>query len=101
MESRRVSAAKSYLEFLRTPTLSLGLYVLHACEQDLQQPHSEDEVYYVIQGRVRFTAGEVESPVQSGSILFVEAGVKHCFHQIEEDLKVLVFLAPPDGTHAG
>lgn len=38
--------------------------------------------------------------VQSGSILFVEAGVEHCFHQIEEDLKVLVFL-PTSGDQRG
>jgi quercetin dioxygenase-like cupin family protein len=43
----------------------------------------------------------MESPVRSGSILFVEAGVEHRFHQIEEDLKVLVFFAPPEGTNAG
>lgn len=99
LEFRRVGTKKAYLEFFRTQTtLSLGLYVLRAGEHDLQQPHSEDEVYYVIQGRARFTAGHGDYAVQGGSVLFVRAGVEHRFYQIEEDIKVLVFFALPEGT---
>ena len=36
-----------YHEFFRTETLSLGLYVLQAGEQDPQGPHTEEEVYYI------------------------------------------------------
>ena len=63
-------------------------------------PHSEDEVYYVIQGRARFTAGDDDYVVQGGSVLFVGAGVDHRFYQIEEDMKILVFFAPPEGAKA-
>jgi hypothetical protein len=34
-----------YLEILRVPALSMGVYTLPAGSQDPQQPHSEDEVY--------------------------------------------------------
>jgi hypothetical protein len=100
LESRRVSAAKSYLEFLRTPTLSLGLYVLQPCEQDLQRPHSENGVYYVIQGQARFTAGEMESPGRSGSILFVEGRSRAPFPLARRGSESACIFAPPEGTNA-
>lgn len=96
LDSEREASSKAYLEFLRSQSLSLGLYVLRAGQQDLQKPHTEDEVYYVMEGRARFKANGEDWLVQSGSVLFVEAGVEHWFYQIEEDLKVLVFFAPPE-----
>ena len=52
------TAGKDALEFLRVPALSLSTYHLAAGGPDPQQPHTEDEVYYVIRGRARFKAGE-------------------------------------------
>ena len=42
---------QDYLEFLRVPSLSAGLYMLAAGAVDMQEPHTEDEIYYVISGR--------------------------------------------------
>jgi len=97
LDSQRAGAGKSYLEFLRSHALSVGLYVLRAGEQDTQQPHTEDEVYYVIEGRASFQAGSENLAIQAGSVLYVEAGEEHRFHSIEQDLKVLVLFAPPEG----
>lgn len=82
-----------YLEFLRVPALSCGLYVLPAGVADPQQPHEEDEVYCVIAGRAQFTVDGQERRVGPGSVLYVEAGMEHRFHSIAEDLKILVFFA--------
>lgn len=89
----------SYLEFLRVSSLSVGLYVLPAGSIDGQQPHTEDEVYYVVRGKGRFTHANEEQAVQAGSILFVAAGVEHRFHSITDDLKIIVFFAPPEYTN--
>jgi mannose-6-phosphate isomerase-like protein (cupin superfamily) len=88
-----------YLEFLRVPSMSVGLYVLPSRAVDTQQPHSEDEVYYVVSGRGQIRVAEEERFVQSGSIVFVEAGAKHYFHSITEDLQILVFFAPPEHSN--
>jgi hypothetical protein len=53
---RRASEGRAYLEFIRVPDLSVGLYVLEAGGDDPQQPHTEDEVYIVLAGRSRFNA---------------------------------------------
>ena len=98
-ESKR--AGKSALEFLRVPTMSLSTYRLPAGGADPQRPHTEDEVYYVVRGRAQFRAGEENCSVEPGSVLFVEAGVQHRFHDIEEDLELLVVFVPAEGTRAG
>ena len=91
---------QAYLEFLRVPALSLGLYVLPAGGVDPQQPHSEAEVYYVISGRGMMRVQDEDRPVEAGSIIFVGAQVEHRFHSISEELEILVFFAPAEGSQA-
>jgi quercetin dioxygenase-like cupin family protein len=85
-----------YREFLRVPAMSAGLYVLAAGATDLQRPHQEDEIYYVVRGRARFTAGAQDREVSAGSAIFVAAEVGHRFYDITEELAVLVFFAPAE-----
>ena len=84
-----------YTDVLSAGTLSLGLAIWPAGSIDTQEPHTEDEVYYVVSGRGRITVGGEERSVGAGSIVFVAIGVDHHFHDIEEDLVVIVFWAPP------
>ncbi|HEV3259310.1 MAG TPA: cupin domain-containing protein [Gemmataceae bacterium] len=85
-------------EFLRVPSLSMGLYRLKAGQADEQQPHTEDEVYLVISGKASLRACGREQAVVPGSVIFVERTAKHRFVDITEDLTVLVFFAPPEGS---
>ncbi len=96
IERNRAQNKRPYLEFLRVPAMSAGLYVLAAGAADQQQPHHEDEMYYVVRGRARFRAGEQDAEVSAGSVLFVAAEVEHRFYDIEEELAVLVFFAPAE-----
>ena len=90
------SAPDGYAEaVLRSKLLSVGLYMLGAGGVDDQTPHEEDEVYYAVRGRARFQVEGREHSVEPGSLLFVRAEAEHRFHDIEEDLRVLVFWAPP------
>ena len=80
-----------YLEFLRVPTLSCGIYQLSAGAEDLQAAHDEDEVYFVLKGKAQIVQGGEKNPIARGSILFIPAESKHQFVEIEEDLSLLVF----------
>jgi mannose-6-phosphate isomerase-like protein (cupin superfamily) len=84
-----------YIDFLASEKLSVGLSVWPAGSIDRQRPHMEDEVYYVISGRAAIQVADEDRSVKAGSLVFVEAGVEHHFHDIEEDIRVLVFWAPP------
>lgn len=92
----RAASGDLYLEFLRVPSMSMGVYALPAGGIDPQSPHTEDEVYYVVSGRARIRVGDEDQPIHAGSIVYVAAGVDHRFHAIEEALTVLVFFAPAE-----
>lgn len=85
-----------YLEFMRTASLSVGVYRLAAVASDPQQPHAEDEVYHVLEGEARLRVDGEDLTVRAGTVAFVGAGVEHYFHSIEKDLEVLVFFAPAE-----
>jgi mannose-6-phosphate isomerase-like protein (cupin superfamily) len=89
---------ESWFEFLRVPALSMGLYKLPAGGTDSQDPHAEDEVYYALSGRGMIRVGATDHHVEPGSVLFVEARAHHRFHSITEDLTLLVFFAPAEGS---
>lgn len=99
---RQKESGKAYLEFLRAKHMSAGIYVLPAGATDHQQAHGEDEIYYVVQGRGQFSrvtpAGTDEQPVEPGTVLFVGAGMEHRFHDISEELVLLVCFAPPEAS---
>jgi quercetin dioxygenase-like cupin family protein len=96
IEEQRAQSGKPYREFLRVPAMSAGLYVLPAGATDRQNPHREDEIYYVLRGRARFKAGPEDREVAAGSVIFVAAEIEHLFYDISEELAVLVLFAPAE-----
>ena len=93
---QRADSNKLYLEFLKVPDLSMGLYILPAGGTDPQSPHTEDEVYYVVSGRAKIKVADEDRAVQAGSIVYVAKNVEHRFHSIEAELTVIVFFAPAE-----
>jgi mannose-6-phosphate isomerase-like protein (cupin superfamily) len=94
--SQREASNKLYMEFLKVPDLSVGLYVLPAGSTDPQSPHTEDEVYYVVSGKAKIMVAEEDRAVQAGSVVYVVKNIAHHFHSIEEDLTIIVFFAPAE-----
>lgn len=80
-----------YLEFLRVPALSCGIYQLAAGAEDSQTSHVEDEVYLVLKGKAKIIQDGKEDSIERGSILYIPADAQHHFVEIEEDLSLLVF----------
>ena len=93
LEQRRGSG-QLFLEFLNVGTLSAGIYELEVGVSDPQRPHTEDEIYYVLEGRGQIRVGEKDRTLSPGSIVFVETGIEHRFHSILERLTLLVVFAP-------
>jgi mannose-6-phosphate isomerase-like protein (cupin superfamily) len=96
IEQQRAQAGKAYLEFLRVPAMSAGVYTLPGDSADPQKPHEEDELYYVVRGRARMRVGSRDQAIGRGSVIFVAAEVEHRFYDIAEELVVLVFFAPAE-----
>ena len=87
-------------EFLRRDSMSLEVYRLEAGATDPQDPHTEDEVYYIVTGSAKIRIGDNVHPVEPGDIIFVEREINHYFFDIESELVTLIFFAPPYGSLA-
>jgi mannose-6-phosphate isomerase-like protein (cupin superfamily) len=80
----------TYDEWVRTPSMRCGTYVLGAGATDTQSPHDEDEVYVVLAGAGTVEVDGRRTPVQQGSLVYVAAGVDHRFVDVTEQLTLLV-----------
>jgi mannose-6-phosphate isomerase-like protein (cupin superfamily) len=85
-----------FLEYLRMPGLSSAVYHLPVGAKDMQAPHLEDEIYFVISGKANLRIGDDEKDVGPGSILYVRATEDHSFFNITEDLTLLAFFGKSD-----
>jgi mannose-6-phosphate isomerase-like protein (cupin superfamily) len=75
-----------------SPGLEVGVYVLVAPEPDRQQPHSDDELYVVLEGIGVLEIEGRSVPLAEGQAVFVPAGADHRFTAYEH-LSVLVIFA--------
>jgi mannose-6-phosphate isomerase-like protein (cupin superfamily) len=70
--------------------------------EDLQKPHSQDELYFVARGTGSFYDGARQHSIQAGSFLFVPAGQVHRFEAFSSDFAVwVVFYGPQGGEPVG
>jgi mannose-6-phosphate isomerase-like protein (cupin superfamily) len=74
--------------------LELGVYVLVAPEPDRQQPHSDDEVYVVLEGSGSLEVEDERVDLQEGQAVFVPAGAEHRFVGYEQLAVLVVFERP-------
>jgi mannose-6-phosphate isomerase-like protein (cupin superfamily) len=95
VQQRLAAVSGGYEIVHRSPGLELGVYVLVAPEADTQQPHEDDEVYVVLEGRGTLEVGGRVFHVAEGDALFVEAGAEHRFTGYES-LSLLVMFTRPD-----
>ena len=90
LAKERLAAACGGYEIVHSsPGLELGVYVLVAPEPDRQQPHDDDEVYVVLDGRGTLEVEGELLELHEGQAAFVRAGAEHRFVGYEQ-LSVLV-----------
>ena len=66
-------------------------------QQDLQKPHTRDEIYVIARGSGWFVNGPGRHPFQTGDMLFVPAGVEHRFENFTDDFCTWVMFYGPEG----
>jgi mannose-6-phosphate isomerase-like protein (cupin superfamily) len=63
-----------FLDFITTRHIQAGILRLQAGDNDTQEPHSVDEVYYVIQGNGFINLDGKNYAIKQGTSIFVAAG---------------------------
>ena len=87
----RLGASGGYEVVHESPGLEIGVYVLVAPEPDRQQPHEDDEVYYVLEGRGMLDVEGETVELQEGHAVFVPAHAEHRFSAYELLSLLVVF----------
>jgi mannose-6-phosphate isomerase-like protein (cupin superfamily) len=82
--------------FINKSSLALGVLVLQPGEEDTQEPHDCDEVYYVISGDGFLKIKNKDYQVSKDKVFFVAKNIEHYFHGNKKELKVLYFFGGPD-----
>jgi mannose-6-phosphate isomerase-like protein (cupin superfamily) len=83
----------TFLELLRRGNLSIEIWKPEGV--DTQQPHAQDELYFVVSGEGEFAHGTRRNRVQTGDVLFVAAHTPHRFESFSPDFTVwVVFYGP-------
>ena len=90
---KHVTQNKRYISFLDEKSISAGIYELRTQDEDRQQPHLKDEIYFILNGESRFEIGDQSTNLKQGDVLFVRAGVDHKFVDITKDLRTLVWFS--------
>jgi mannose-6-phosphate isomerase-like protein (cupin superfamily) len=80
-----------FLNVSKSKGLDLGILTLRKCERDTQEPHSVDEVYFVIEGTGHIEIEDKMKPVNRADLIFVTANVHHRFVVGNKDLMVIYF----------
>ena len=93
----KIKKSSSYFyTFINRESLAAGVLYLEPGQDDTQEPHENDEIYYVISGDGFLNINNKDYEVSKDKVFFVGKDVPHHFHGNKETLKVLYFFGGPD-----
>lgn len=79
-------------DFLQTNSIDAGILVLKPGQKDIQEPHSRDEIYYIIEGNGFIEIGENTYSFHSGMCIFVPSNTPHrLFDNISQVIALYIF----------
>lgn len=78
-----------FLDFLQNDSFEVGILRLNPGQKDTQGPHSQDELYIVMEGKGYINMVEKNYEIRKGSCIFVPSKTQHYFHGNRERLVVL------------
>lgn len=80
-------------EIYNGETIRAGYYHLKSGASDDQKPHDFDEIYWIENGQSKIRIGTQDFDIRKGDVIFVQAKQIHYFHQITQDLDILVLFS--------
>jgi len=82
--------------FINKKSLAAGVIFLNPGENDTQDPHDSDEIYYILEGNGFLEINEKSYRIKRGEIYFVAKDVPHHFYGNTKNLSVLYFFGGSD-----
>ncbi|MDX6412597.1 MAG: hypothetical protein QOH23_7 [Gaiellaceae bacterium] len=91
VQKRLVATDGGYEIVHESQGVEIGVYVLVAPEPDHQQPHADDEIYIVLEGRGTLDVEGQKVDLREGHSVFVPAGANHQFIGYEQLSLLVIF----------
>ena len=93
----KIKKSDSYFHtFINRDSLAAGILMLKPGEEDTQEPHENDEVYFILSGNGFLKIKNNDYEISKDKLFFVGKDVPHYFHSNTKELKVLYFFGGPD-----
>ena len=80
-------------------SMSVELYA--PVETDVQNPHTQDELYFIQAGRGELVIADIRHGFAPGDAFFVAAGVAHRFENFSQDFATWAVFWGPRGGERG
>lgn len=84
-----------FLGLFKHGTMSMEIFKPEV--KDTQEPHDQDEIYIIVNGKSEFYCAGKSKKVSAGDFLFVPAGKEHRFTDFSEDFSTWVIFYGPIG----
>lgn len=88
-----IPKSQYFIDVINTSTMEVGIINLKKEQEDTQQPHISDEIYYVISGSGTIEIDGIKKEVNPGKIIYIPKRIRHSFHANSNELVVLYILA--------
>ena len=94
---KKIKKGNSYFHtFLDNESLAAGILSLKPGEEDTQEPHASDEIYYILEGNGYLKINKKNYKISPGMAYYVPKNIEHYFFGNTRQLTVLYFFGGPD-----
>ena len=94
---KKIKKSSSYFNtFINNENIAVGVLVLQPGDDDTQEPHDSDEVYFILNGNGFLKIKNKDYPISENRIYFVGKKTEHFFHGNSKELIALYFFGGPD-----
>ena len=93
----KLKRSNSYFHtFVNRESLAVGVLFLKPGENDTQEPHDSDEIYYILDGNGFLEINDESHRIKKGQTYFVAKDVRHHFYGNTKNLSALYFFGGSD-----
>ena len=93
----KLKKSNSYFHtFINRESLAAGILFLKPGENDTQDPHDSDEIYYILDGNGFLEINDESYRLKKGQAYFVAKDISHHFYGNTKNLSVLYFFGGSD-----
>ena len=94
---KKIAKTDTYFHtFINKENLAAGILRLAPGEDDTQEPHESDEIYYVVKGDGFLLVDKKDYPVSEGMSYYVGKKIPHRFYGNKKELVVVYFFGGSD-----